>query len=943
MKPGIKNKELFRSPLARRLTISIILVSSAITLILTCIQLYLTYRTEITGIESDLNRIEQVHVKALSQSLWAANQKEIHLQLDGIVQIPNMDYATIIEGDKLWAESGSKSGKRLIIREYPLTYQYRGTNREIGTLMVYANIENVYAYLIKQAAIILASNAFKTFLVAGFMLLFFYKQVNRYLIIITDYIKSLNIQERQSPLVLPRSGKHTFDEFDLLVDVINSMYKKTHEVHSELRDSHEQFHAIADYTIDWESWFDPNGKLIWVNPSVTRMTGYSQEECLSMADYPMPIIAHSADQQKLRKELSRATLGATVENIEFMIRHKDGSEIWMVMSWQPTYDSNGKFNGYRTSVKDISYLKDIEHDLSDKVQELEQAEDIQKRLLVISQEEKARLSSLLAAMNIGILFESVNNQVVYFNPTFRRIWLIPEAVNLAGQKTVDVLEHSANILSKPDHFSKHILQTLGTHEVSDSFEITMADGRVITQVSYPVHDQESVFIGRLWIYEDVTHERQTAEQLIYLAERDSLTGLYNRHRFQEELSRTLADAERHNIQGALLFFDLDEFKYINDNFGHRAGDAMLIRVAGEVSSLVRRSEIFSRIGGDEFAILIPDAQKSEAIHLADRIIRSTGQIPFRFEGQNLRLTTSLGIALYPEHGDNAEDLVAHADAAMYQAKDAGKNTWRVYSHDLDASREMLQRLTWHERVSNALEKNLFRLHYQGIYAAKTGELCHLEALVRMLDDADPAGVIMPGHFIPAAEKTGKILDIDRWVITESIHVLSRQPELPAIAVNISGRSFDDPELPQFINEQLNSNGVEPKRLMVELTETAAVSDLHDAQRFIESLHQTGCLVCLDDFGSGFSSFAYLKHLKADILKIDGLFIRDLPNDHDNQVFVKSIVDVARGMRKMTVAEFVEDAETLKMLQKFGVDLVQGYHLDMPQEDHPALKMVSTAI
>jgi EAL domain-containing protein (putative c-di-GMP-specific phosphodiesterase class I) len=200
---------------------------------------------------------------------------------------------------------------------------------------------------------------------------------------------------------------------------------------------------------------------------------------------------------------------------------------------------------------------------------------------------------------------------------------------------------------------------------------------------------------------------------------------------------------------------------------------------------------------------------------------------------------------------------------------------------------------------------------------------------------------MPGHFIPFAEKTGKILDIDRWVIAESIRLLASSESVPSLAVNISGRSFDEPTLPQYIADQLAASRVAPHRLMVELTETSAVSDLHDAQRFIEALRRTGCRVCLDDFGTGFSSFAYLKHLQADILKIDGLFIRDLPNDHDNQVFVKSIVDVARGMRKITIAEFVEDAETLEMLRRFGVDKVQGYHLDMPRANHPALGRVTT--
>ena len=551
-------------------------------------------------------------------------------------------------------------------------------------------------------------------------------------------------------------------------------------------------------------------------------------------------------------------------------------------------------------------------------------------------EERARLVALLAAMNMGILFVNSENQVMYYNPAFLRIWMIPENITLVGKEAEEVLNYSGNVLARPDHFSKHILSVLETHEVSDSFEITMADGRIITQLSYPVRDNESRFIGRLWIYEDITRERQTAEQLIYLAERDALTGLFNRRRLQDELTRLLAFAERHDTQGALIFFDLDEFKYVNDTFGHRAGDTMLIRIASEVGALVRRNEILSRLGGDEFALLMPDATEKEAEALAERVVRAISQIPFRFEGQNFRLTTSLGIALYPEHAVNAEELISHADAAMYQAKESGKNAWRKYRTDLDTSREMVTRLTWNDRIASAFEKGLLRLHYQGVYHAASGELAHLEVLVRMVDEQDHERLIMPGHFIPHAEKSGKILDIDRWVIRESIALLARSKSIPSLAVNISGRSFDEPTLPHYIAEQLKLFKVEPHRLLIELTETSAVSDLQDAERFIEALQKTGCTTCLDDFGTGFSSFAYLKHLKADVLKIDGLFIRDLPNERDNQVFVKSIVDVARGLGKKTVAEFVENADILEMLKRLGVDMVQGYYLDKPQENHPAI-------
>jgi EAL domain-containing protein (putative c-di-GMP-specific phosphodiesterase class I) len=228
------------------------------------------------------------------------------------------------------------------------------------------------------------------------------------------------------------------------------------------------------------------------------------------------------------------------------------------------------------------------------------------------------------------------------------------------------------------------------------------------------------------------------------------------------------------------------------------------------------------------------------------------------------------------------------------------------------------------------------LQFQGVYHTSDRSLSHFEVLVRMRDKDDPAVLVMPSQFIPVAEKSGKILEIDRWVLQQSIRMLADVKSIPALAVNISGRSFDEPALPQYIAELLKRHDVAPRRLMVELTETSAVSDLHDAQRFIEALHQTGCGVSLDDFGTGFSSFAYLKHLQVDSVKIDGLFIRNLPNEHDNQLFVKAIVTVARGLHKTTIAECVEDEETLTMLKGFGVDCVQGYYLEKPRANHPMM-------
>ncbi len=571
------------------------------------------------------------------------------------------------------------------------------------------------------------------------------------------------------------------------------------------------------------------------------------------------------------------------------------------------------------------------------IEALRTAAETQLRYLMQSQQEQARLNSLLSAMRFGILFVSPGNKVVYCNPAFLHIWQSRETdATLAGQRADEVIRRCAEPFMPSEQLALLAARLTGYAARGEEPEIRLTDGRTLTLHGHPVRDAENRLVGQLWIYEDVTQERHTAQRLIYLAERDSLTGLHNRHYFQKELEKMLAESGRHRTHGALLFFDLDEFKYINDTFGHSAGDTILMRIASETGTLVRRHETFCRLGGDEFAILIPDAGESEAQALAERIVRAIAKIPFRIENQNLRLTSSLGIAFYPQHATSAEELIAHADAAMYQAKDAGKNSWRVYRQELDTSRSMVQRLSWNERIAHALEQNLLQLHFQGIYRAADRTLSHLEALVRMRDEANPGKLIMPGQFIPVAEKSGKILEIDRWVIRACIERLAASPQIPSIALNISGRSFDEPSLPQFIGDELERFGVAPARLLVELTETSAVSDMQDAQRFIDSLRRTGCPVCLDDFGTGFSSFAYLKHLNADVLKIDGMFIRDLPNDSDNQVFVKAIVDVARGMKKTTVAEFVESQEILDMLIAFGVDLVQGYHLDIPRADHPAL-------
>lgn len=680
----------------------------------------------------------------------------------------------------------------------------------------------------------------------------------------------------------------------------------------------------------WE-WNIPEGIINW-SPEMYRLNQIDSVEHPTLT----PEIATSKidpiDLEQVQANIMQALVHGVWEPIEYRVR-LENDQVRSVraegLAVQFKHNLPTKLIGF---VQDISELKLAQLDLERNVALLQGAEQLQRELKIAAQREQQRMSALLSAMSIGVLFEDQVGRVEFVNPAFKHLWEIRDTFDLTGFPSRDILTHSPHRLARPEHASQHVMQVPDSNEPSERFEIELHDGRILTQLSYPVTDYDGAVLGRLWIYEDITQERQTAKQLLYLAERDPLTGLLNRHRFQEQLEHYLRMAKRHHIKFALLYFDLDEFKYVNDTFGHRVGDTVLVRIAGEIASLVQSSEIFARLGGDEFGIVIEHKQEAEPSMMAARIVNAVSSIPFRFRGTNIRMTTSVGIAIFPDHGLEMEDLGAHADAAMYQAKSLGKNNWCIYDVDRDMSAAMATRMTWKSRITQALEHNYFEIHFQGVFETRSRSLKHTEALVRMRDPQQLDQLIMPGQFIPVAEKSGQILDIDKWVLQRSIAVLAEHPRMPPVAVNISGRSFDDPSLPRFIQTQLEKHQVDPGRLIIELTETSAVSDIQDAQRFIEAINQAGCKVCLDDFGSGFSTFSYLKYLGVEILKIDGMFIKDLANNHDNQIFVKAMIDVARGLGKDIVAEFVEDAVTLEMIQNLGIPFVQGYYLGRPSPE-----------
>lgn len=429
---------------------------------------------------------------------------------------------------------------------------------------------------------------------------------------------------------------------------------------------------------------------------------------------------------------------------------------------------------------------------------------------------------------------------------------------------------------------------------------------------------------------DITEHKRVEGRLAWLADHDPLTNLFNRRRFHEELERMLNLASRYQYPGALLFFDLDQFKYINDTSGHQAGDNFLKMVANILTHIVRTTDVIARLGGDEFAVILPVTSVDGAISVAKKILASLNKAELTVQGRTHKASASIGIALFPQHGNDVSELLAAADLAMYQAKETGRNGWHVFS-DKDLSLERMHNLIyWKEKIEQALLDDRFILYFQPIMDVRNKTITHYEVLLRMLDE--DGTVLTPAAFISAAEHTGLIHAIDHMVLRKAIaqaaEIFHRGRRI-CFSINLSALAFNDPELLPVMAEMLAEHDADPTSFIFEITETAALADLNAARKLMESIRALGCSFALDDFGVGFSSFYYIRQLPIDYVKIDGSFIQNLADNPDDQILVKALCDVAKGFGKKTTAEFVENAATLTLLEKMQVDYAQGYHIGRP--------------
>jgi diguanylate cyclase (GGDEF)-like protein/PAS domain S-box-containing protein len=480
---------------------------------------------------------------------------------------------------------------------------------------------------------------------------------------------------------------------------------------------------------------------------------------------------------------------------------------------------------------------------------------------------------------------------------------------------------------------QRIVETLVSGESIDNFETEgmRKDGSVI-RVSLtvsPVTDANGRIVSTAIIARDSTERARYEERLRHMADHDQLTGLLNRRRFDEQLKRELARAGRYASHSAVLSIDIDNFKGTNDSAGHAAGDAVLVQVASVLASRFRSTDVVARLGGDEFAVLLSAVGADEARAAAEDLLSEIRNSPASYGGRPFRISASIGVVAFESDDATAGEVLVNADLAMYAAKTAGRDRVVVYTAPEARKARAMAKLSWSQRIQDALDRDRFVLHLQPILELATGQIKHGELLLRM--KGERGKLIAPGAFLPAAERFGLIHAIDRWVVSRAIQLIAESMgPVPRVGINLSGESVvGDPELLRMIEHELERSSVDPSKLIFEVTETAAIANMPEATQFARGLTDLGCSLALDDFGTGFGSFYYLKHLPVSYVKLDGEFVQNLPRSEVDEHMVKAIVGVSQALGIKTVAESVADAETISLLQKHQVDYAQGYYVGKP--------------
>ncbi|HEY0961282.1 MAG TPA: EAL domain-containing protein [Pseudomonadales bacterium] len=646
---------------------------------------------------------------------------------------------------------------------------------------------------------------------------------------------------------------------------------------------------------------DEQRNILFVNDTACRISGYSRAELVGMHVHQLDPNATLSSPAVVRQ---RAFSGERTV-FESVHRHKSGRLVPVEVSL-----ASGIFEGrilHSSFVRDITRRKALR--------------DGEQRFRIIADTSPVAL----------LLCEANGGRIQYANT---------QAARLLHLSIPSLLNHSFLELLQAGGVGGDILAKLDAGEEMQNREFMLRYGGegavwVALSTSNFVLDGAHVQCNALM---DVTEAHELSNQLSYQATYDDLTGLVNRREFEDRLQEVIELAQERRSDNVLCYLDLDQFKVINDTCGHMAGDELLRQLAQELYRCVRRDDTLARLGGDEFAILLENCSLENAERAANNVRQAVQNFRFMWNDNMFTIGVSIGLTLISQDGESLSEVLRRADAACYAAKEAGRNRLHVFRMD---DKELAMRhmeMSWVSRVNAALEENRLELWQQEIAEISRDEHPggntaedHFEVLLRMRDT--DGTLVMPGTFLPAVERYTLASKIDRWVLKALFKWLGDNPHtadrIGLCAVNLSGQTLGDLAFHNEVIALIESSNVRADRICFEITETSAIANLSNATVFMQRLKQHGCTFALDDFGSGLSSFAYLKTLPVDFVKIDGLFVKDILSDPVDRAMVKAIIEMAHAMGKLAIAEFVENDEILQELIDLGVDYVQGYGIGRP--------------
>ncbi|TFG48838.1 MAG: EAL domain-containing protein, partial [Gemmatimonadales bacterium] len=655
--------------------------------------------------------------------------------------------------------------------------------------------------------------------------------------------------------------------------------------------------AVLQSTTDSVCFTDAGGRPLYLNRAGEALLGRGSDSASLLL--PHDHLAIAREQGAWAGETTLTTNGGSDRTLSQVILCHRG----------PT----GAVDFYSTIARDISERKRLERRLS---------------------EEKERAEVTLGSIGDAVVRTDAEARVQYANSSAEELIgrhhgsligrRIGEVVNLIHEISRERLENPVDTCLR-----EHRIVSRSNHSL-----LLREDGQeyAVDDTTSPVFDLEGRVVGSVLVLHDVSRARSLARQLAHQASHDFLTGLVNRQEFERRVGRLLERARNDGSTHALCFLDLDQFKVVNDTCGHIAGDELLRQLAVTLAGTIRRRDTLSRLGGDEFGILLEHCPPAEAKRLAAACLEAVQQTRFVWEGQPFVVAGSIGVVSITAESENLAVILRDADAACYAAKERGRN--RVYHYAPDDAVMVIRQgeMQWVSRISSALQEDRFQLFGQAIVPLipRKRERSRIEVLIRLVER--DGTLIAPGAFIPAAERYSLMTAVDRWVVRNVIESFARgapASDRPIFSINLSGMSLGDPTMLTFVREQLEQSGVPPETLCFEVTETAAIANLAQATHFMRELKALGCWFALDDFGSGMSSFGYLQSLPVDALKIAGAFLREIERDPVEYAMVEAINHVGHVMRLKTVAEGVESLESLETLRRLGVDYVQGFAISEP--------------